>query len=35
MSIKAEYSQEKIKSTTIKAGNKGIIDYQLLDSTTA
>ncbi len=35
MSIKAEYSPDKIKSAIIKAGNKGVLEYQLLDSATA
>jgi hypothetical protein len=35
VSVKAEYSAEKMKSVSTKPGNKGIIDYQLLDSVTA
>lgn len=35
MSIKAEFSPQKIKSNRAKAGDKGLIQYQLLDSTKA
>ncbi len=35
MSIKVEYSPQKIKSASTKAGNRGVLEYQLLDSATA
>ena len=35
MAIKAEYSAEKMKGSIAKPGNKGILEYQLLDSSTA
>lgn len=35
ISIKADFSQEKIKGTVVKAGNRGVLEYQLLDSATA
>lgn len=35
MAIRAEYSPEKIKGSIEKPGNKGILEYQLLDSNTA
>lgn len=35
MAIRAEYSAEKIKGSAEKPGNKGILEYQLLDSNTA
>ncbi len=35
MSIKAEFSPEEIKSAIIKAGNKGVLEYHLLDFATA
>ena len=35
MSVKAIFSHEKIKINRAKPGDKGIIQYQLLDSTKA
>jgi hypothetical protein len=35
MSIKAAFSQQKIKGSKAKPGDKGLIQYQLLDSTKA
>jgi len=35
MSIKAVFSQQKMKSSRTKPGEKGLIQYQLLDSTKA
>jgi hypothetical protein len=35
MSIKAVFSPQKIKGARAKAGDKGLIQYQLLDSTRA
>ena len=35
MAIRAEYSADKIKGSVEKPGNKGILEYQLLDSNTA
>jgi len=35
MSIKATFSSSKIQSTKSKPGDKGLIQYQLLDSTKA
>lgn len=35
MSIKATFSANKIQSTRSKPGDKGLIQYQLLDSTKA